>query len=122
MTSIASASASTLCPGVSRGPPIATIASQNAPGAEPELDPAAAEDVEAGGAAGEHDRRAQRQVGDVGRDADVGGRRRDDRQQRPGVEEARLVRVVLEADEVQPGDVGEPRELDHGVGLARPPG
>ncbi len=85
-------------------------------GAEAELDAAAAEDVEARDAAREDDRWAQRQVGDVRRDAHVGRLGRDDRQQRPGVQERGLVGVILEGDEVEAEDVGQPRELQH-----RPP-
>ena len=96
---------------------MAAIASQNAPGAEAELDAAAAEDVQARDAAREHGRRAQREVGDVRREADRRRARRDDRQQRPRVEEARLVGVVLEGDEVEAGDLGELGELDDRVRL-----
>ena len=85
---------------------------------EPELDPPAAEDVQARGAAGEHDRRPQREVGDVRRDAHVGRLGRDHRQQRPHIQERGLIRVVLEADDIEAGDVGKPRQLDHGIRLA----
>jgi hypothetical protein len=86
-------------------------------GPEPQLDPPAAEDVQARGAAGQHDRRAQGQVGDVRRHPDVARLGRHDRQQRPGVEERRLVGVVLERDDVEPDNVGQPRQLHHAVGL-----
>ena len=85
--------------------------------AEPELDPAAAEDVEARDAAREHGGRAQREVGHVRRDPHARRAGGDHRQQRPGVQEARLVRVVLEGHEVQAGELGELGQLDHGVGL-----
>src|SRR3954449_2137107 len=117
MTSIASSSASTLSPGVRRGPPIAATASQNAPAPTPSSTRpplsrsrlAAARAATAGGGSG--------RVGTVGggaprgrgeRRVDRGGgephprrARRDVGQQRPGVEEPRLVRVVLEGDEVE---------------------
>ena len=118
MTSIASASASTASPGVRRGPPMASIASQNAPAPRPSstrppvrMSRLAALRARTGGL-------AQRQVGDVRRDRTVGGLRGDDGQQRPRVEERRLVRVVLEGDEVEPGELGELRERDDGLGIA----
>jgi hypothetical protein len=112
MMSMASESASTPCPGVRFSPPLAAIASQNA-GAEAEFDPPAAEDVQAGDAPRQHHRRPQRQVGDVRRHAHGGRLRRDDRQERPRVQELGLVRVVLEGDEVQPDDVGQASQLKH---------
>ena len=48
--------------------------------------------------------RARSDAGDVG-------------QQRPRVQELRLVRVVLEGDDVQPRDVGRARELDDRAGV-----
>ena len=86
-----------------------------AAGAESELEATAAEQVEAGGGPREDRGRTQRQVGDVGREVDALGARRDPRQQRRRVVESRLVRVVLERDEV----VAEmPRPARRG---ARPP-
>ncbi len=69
--------------------------------AEPQLEPASAEQVEAGRGPGEHGRRAEREVDDVARQADALGPRGGVRQQRPGVEEGRLVGVVLEGGQVQ---------------------
>ena len=112
MTSIASLSASTAWPGVSRAPPIASIASQNAPAPSPSSTPAAGQQVQARRGARQHGRLAQRQVEHVRRDAQRLGRRGDPGQQRPGVQEGRLVRVVLERGEVQPGALGQPRERD----------
>jgi hypothetical protein len=43
---------------------------REAAGAQPQLHPTAAEHVQARGGLGQHRRRAQRQVGDVGKDAD----------------------------------------------------
>jgi hypothetical protein len=77
-------------------------------GAEAELDPPAAQDVETGDAPRQHHRGSQRQIRDVRRHPDVGRLRRDHRQQRPRVEEARLVRVILEGDQVEPDRIGEP--------------
>ena len=54
---------------------------------------------------------------DVRSDPDVRRLRRDDGEQRPGVEERRLVGVVLEADEVEADEVGQLRELDDAVGV-----
>ena len=78
-----------------------------AAGAEPELEATAAEQVEAGGGAREDGGRAQRQVGDVGREVDALGAGRDPREQRRRVVEARLVGVVLERDEVVAGCLGQ---------------
>jgi hypothetical protein len=86
-------------------------------GAEPELHPPTAQDVERRHAARQHDRRPQRQVRDVRRHTHAGRLRRDHGEKRPGVQEARLVRVVLEGDEVEPDDVGDPGELDHSACL-----
>ena len=70
-------------------------------GAEAELDPPAAEQVEAGDAAGQDGGRAKRQVRHVRRQVHGAGAGRDVAEQRPGVEEARLVRVVLEGHQVE---------------------
>ena len=85
-------------------------------GAEAELDAAGAEQVEGGRAAGEDHGRAQRQVGDVGRDPDRAGARGDHREQRPGVEVPALVGVVLDRDEVESADLGELGELEGALG------
>ena len=71
-------------------------------GAEAELEPAAGEQVEARRGARQHGRRPQREVEHVAGQPDALGLRGDPGQQRPGVEERRLVRVVLERDQVEP--------------------
>ena len=76
------------------------------PRAEAEGGAAAAEQVEAGDALGEHGRRAQRQVRHVRRQMHPGGLPGEHRQQGPGVQEAGLVGVVLDGDQVQPGRLG----------------
>ena len=117
MTSIASLSASTPWPGVSLRPPIASIASQNAPAPRPSSTRPSLRMSRLATL------RASTDGGRSGRLATFGAsrtRRRlrgDHRQQRPGVQEARLVGVVLEGHEVQAGDLGELRELDHRVRL-----
>ena len=88
-------------------------------GAEPELDPAAAQQVERGRRPGQHRRRAQRQVDDVGRQPDPVGAGGDVGEQRPGVEEARLVGVVLVADQVEPGLLGQFGQPHHDLGRLR---
>ena len=65
--------------------------------AEPELHPAAAEQIQRRHAAGEHRGRPQRQVRHVGRDRAASLSGGDHRQQGPGVEKPRLVRMVLHA-------------------------
>ena len=103
ITSIASSSASTLCPGVSRRPPIASIPSQNAPAPSPSSDASTAQDVEArDGARDDRPGRASGRLRTFARDAHAARARGDEREQRPGVEEPRLVGVVLEGDEVEP--------------------
>jgi len=82
-------------------------------GAEPELDPAVAEEVEAGRRPRDDRRRAQRQVQHVGGERHPVGAGGEVGEQRPGVEEARLVGVVLEADDVEPqllGQFGHPHD------------
>ena len=88
-------------------------------GADAELDAAAAQDVERRDRAGEDDGVAQRQVRHVERDPHRRGARRDHRQQGPGVEVARLVRVVLHGHEVEPADLGHRGQLEHVVGACR---
>ena len=111
MIPIASASASTDCFGRPLRPAHRDDRLPERPGAQAELHPAAAEDVEARDALGEHQRVAEREVRHVEREADARRRRRGDGEERPRVEEAALVGVVLEGDEVEPGRVGEPRQL-----------
>ena len=120
MTSIASSSASTDSPGVRRRAAHRGDRVPERAGAQPELGPPAGEDVERRHRPRQHGGRAQRQVEDVGGERDPLGPRRDERQQRPGVQEPRLVRVVLEGDQVEAGPLGEHREGDDAAGVARP--
>jgi hypothetical protein len=68
--------------------------------AQAELEAAAAQQVERRGRLGHDRRRAQRQVGDVREERDPTslGQQRGD--QRKGVEEAALVRMILDPDEL----------------------
>ena len=84
---------------------------------DPELGTAAAQDVEARDRACQHGRRAKRQVEHVRGEAHAARPGGDERQQRPGVEEPRLVGVVLEGHEVETRPVGERRELDDRLGV-----
>ena len=110
---------------LARGEPRAADGRDGIPeraGSKPQLDASPAEDVEACDAAREHDRRSQRDVRDVRGDPHVGRLRGDEREQRPGIEEASLVRVILERDQVEAEDIGELRELEHRIDLPRRPG
>ena len=118
MTSIASSSASTDSRGVRRGPPIAAIGSQNAPAPSPSSARppermsrlATARASTAGGRSGRF-----RTFPDSAHPLGSGG---DEGQQRPRVQEPRLVRVVLEGDQVEARPVGELRQGDDAVGVA----
>ena len=90
---------------------------QEATGAKAELHPAAGDQVQRGDAAGEDDGMTQREVGDVGGDLHALGLRGDDGQQSPGVHQARLVRVVLETDEVEADLLGQLCQRDHAGGV-----
>ena len=88
-------------------------------GAQAEVHPPAGDEVQGRDALGEDDGRAQRQVGDVERDPERGAARRDDREQGPGVGVAGLVRMVLDADEVETTDLGHLGEQQHPVEVGR---
>jgi hypothetical protein len=60
---------------------------------------------------GHHPRRPQRQVRHVGEDRDAVGFREDEGHQRPRVEEAALVWMVLDPDQVEARFVGNPCHL-----------
>ncbi len=112
MIGIASSSASAASLAVRRGPPMPGDRVPEAAGAEPELEPPAAHDVERGRGLGDHRRPAERQVRHVGEEAQP---RRPGQQvgdQRERVEEPPLVRVVLDADEVEPAALGREDLLD----------
>src|SRR5437763_11705139 len=68
---------------------------------ETELEASAAEPVDRGRRLGEAGRRAERQVRDVGKEADTLGPRGEVRDQHPRVEEPPLVGVILDPDEVE---------------------
>ena len=68
---------------------------------EPELEAAAAQEVERGGLLGQHRGRTERQVGDVGEEAQALRLREQRPDQGERVEEAPLVRVILYAHEVE---------------------
>ena len=85
-------------------------------GTQPELCSAAAEDVEARNRARDDRRVAKRQVENVRADAHATRPSGDERQQRPRVEEPRLMRMVLKGDEVEPFAISERREPDDIIG------
>src|SRR5215204_4357685 len=75
------------------------------PGTEPDLHPTSREHVEAGGRLRQHGRRPEREVGHVGEEADIFGHRHERRDERPCIQKAPLVRVVLNTHEVKTGPV-----------------
>jgi hypothetical protein len=79
------------------------------PGADPELDPSAAQQVQRRGRLGDDRRQTQGQVEDVGDEAHPLGPSRDKGQERPGVEEAALVGMILDRYVVEPGLVRRDR-------------
>ena len=83
-----------------------------------ELEPTIAQDVQRGCRLGQHRRRAQWQVRDVGEERDPARlceQRCDERQR---VEEARLVRMVLDRNQPEAALVGDPCELADAVDRA----
>jgi hypothetical protein len=84
-------------------------------GAEAEAEAAAGEKIEGCGGPRQHRRLAQREVGDVRCELDRRCRRGDVRQQRPCVVEPRLIRVILEGDQVVAEALAVPRELDRSL-------
>ena len=89
-----------------------------AAGADAELEAAAAQQVERRRRLGEHGRRPQRQVADVGEDAHRCRLREDRGEQRQRVEVARLVGMVLDAEQVVAEAVEQARGLEHAVRVA----
>jgi hypothetical protein len=82
-------------------------------GPDPEARPSTGEQVEAGSRAGEHGGGlAQRQVQHVGGHADALGPRCHPAQRGPGIEETRLVGMILEGDEVETEPLTVLRQLD----------
>jgi hypothetical protein len=55
---------------------------------------------------------SQRKVGHIGEEANAFGARGEVRDQREGVQKAPLIRMILDADQIQPHLVGEPNQLD----------
>jgi hypothetical protein len=90
---------------VCRRPPIASTASQNAPAPSPSST-RCAQEVERRRGLGEDRRQPQRQVDHVRQQSDVVDPPCGVREQPPRIEEATLVGVVLDADEIEPRPVG----------------
>ena len=78
--------------------------------ADADTDAPAGEEVQAGGRPRDDGRLAQRQVQDVGREMDAVSGSSDIRDERPGVEQRGLVRVVLEGHQVEACLLAELRE------------
>jgi hypothetical protein len=91
---------------------------KEAAAAEAGLEAPAAELVERRRRLREHRWRAQRQVADVLEDADPLGLGENHAEQRERVEMRRLIRVVLDGEQVVAEPVGETRRLEHSVGIA----
>ena len=113
-----SSSAGTASPGASLGAAHGGDLVPVGAGPHAELEPAVAEQVEAGGGAREYCGRAQRGVQHVRAQADRLGPRGDVGEQGPGVEVGRLIGMVLERGQVEPGLLGEFGERDDPSGAA----
>jgi hypothetical protein len=93
-------------------------------GPEPELDPASADHIQTRRGLGEHGGRAQLQIGHIRHEVDHSGQGDECRHQGPGVEEAALVGMILDPDELQAGTLDRPSgrrrslEIGHGVEVA----
>ena len=83
-----------------------------------ELNPPTGDQVERRHAASQYDRMTHRQVRHVGGDLHGLRVRGDDRQQRPRVEQPRLVRMVLQGDQVEPDLFGQLRQRDTRSGFS----
>ena len=83
-----------------------------------ELEPAGAQEVDRGGGLGDHRRRPQRQVGHVRRQADAPRAGGEVGEERESVEEAALVGVVLDCNEVEPHLLRGQRLLYRALGVA----
>lgn len=75
---------------------------------EAELNPSARQQIGGSGLLGDDRRAAQRQVGHIGKEPDPLGSCGQPRDQRERVEEAPLVRMVLDADQVETELIREP--------------
>src|SRR4029453_3751355 len=130
MRSIASSSAAPRSPTARRGPPIPATASQKLPAPRPSSkrpplmtssDAAALASIVGGGLrgagqagrVGEHRRRADRQAGDIGEEAQPIGPSEQVGDEAERVEETPLIRVVLDSDEVEPAALGGQHLLDN---------
>ena len=81
-----------------------------------QFEASAAQHVETGGRLGHHCRRAQREVGDIGEETHASGDGRDCAEQGPGVDEAPLVRMILNADPVETAGLDLPGGVEQRVG------
>src|SRR4051794_25968480 len=77
------------------------------------------EQIQRGRRLREHCGRAQRQVADVLEDADLLGLAENHTEQRERIEVRRLVRAVLDREQVIAEPVGKPRRLEHPAGVPR---
>jgi hypothetical protein len=84
---------------------------EEATSAEAELEAAAAQYVHGRARLADHRGSAQRQVRDVGKERDPAGLGQQGGDQREGVQEASLVGVILDADELEPALVGHSHQL-----------
>jgi hypothetical protein len=87
--------------------------------AEPELEAPAGEPVERSRRLGDHGGQPERQVGHVGEDADPLRLGEQRRHQHPGLQEAALVGMILDAEKVEPGPVGGTDERPRAVEVVR---
>ncbi len=79
---------------------------------DPELNATVTEQIETGCAASQNGWIAQWQIQHVAADMDVLRAGGDVGKQRPGIEKARLIRVILKRDEIETGLIGDDREID----------
>jgi hypothetical protein len=68
---------------------------------------------------GEHGRRAQGQIGDVGEETDAFGNGNERGDEGPGVKETPLIGMVLDAHEIEARPVGGPGDARRPVGRIR---
>jgi hypothetical protein len=95
--------------GLLRGPSRSAHRSDPVPeraSAEPELEPALTEDVDRRCGVGQRRRKPERQIRDIGHELDRVRAPCDVGEQRERVEEAALVGVVLDAEEIEPQLLG----------------
>ena len=119
MIAIASSSASNASRFVRSGRPMPATAFQKFPAPEPELESAAAHDVHRRRGLGDHRWVAHRQARDVGEEPEPLGPRQQIGDQRIRVEVAPLIRVILDADEVEAALLRDPHPLDDALVVRR---